>query len=124
MKLRLRKNSIRLRLLRSEVERLGRNERVEEAITFTPGVRLTYAVAVTDAAVVRATFDGGGITVELPSALARQLVESELVTIEHQQPAGAGDPLTIVIEKDFVCLDRKDDPDNADAYSRPTDNCG
>jgi hypothetical protein len=123
MKLRLRENSLRLRLLRSEVERLGRNERVEEVITFAARQRLTYSLAVTDATVVSATFEGGTINVELPSALARQFVESDLVTVEHQQPAGPGGPLTILIEKDFVCLDRNDDPDNVDAYPHPTGNC-
>jgi hypothetical protein len=95
MKLRLRKNSLRLRLLRGEVDRLGRGERVEEAITFAPGRRLTYALLATDADVVRAAFADGVITVEIPSAVALQFVESDLVTIEHRQPAGAGDPLTI-----------------------------
>jgi hypothetical protein len=113
-----------LRLLRSEVDSLGRGERVEEVITFGPESQLSYALVATDSDVIRATFEGRSITIELPAALVRQFVESDLITIEHQQPIhSTSDALTILVEKDFVCLDREDDPDNADAYPHPNKAC-
>jgi hypothetical protein len=123
MKLRLRENSLRLRLLRSEVDRLVRTERVEEVITFAPGLQLRYRLIVTGGAVICATIEGAVITVELPAPVARQFAASELTTIEHKQAIGPDEALTILIEKDFVCLDRKDDPDQADAYPHPTNAC-
>ena len=123
MKLRLRKNSLRLRLLRGEVDRLARREPVEEVIAFAPDRELRYRLVVSNTAVVRAAFEGAVITVELPAPLAHQFAESDLVTIEHQQATGPGEALTILVEKDFICLDRKNDPDNADAYPHPTQSC-
>ena len=94
-------------------------------MTFGPASALTYAVVATDADVVRATFEDRLIAVELPAALARRFVDSDLVTIEHrQQIVPAGEALTILIEKDFVCLDREEDPDRVDAYPRPPGACG
>ncbi len=44
MKLRIRGNSVRLRLTRGEVEDFDREGRVEDAAQFGPGARLAYAL--------------------------------------------------------------------------------
>ncbi|GLC23785.1 DUF7009 family protein [Roseisolibacter agri] len=123
MKLRIKGNSIRLRLSRPDVARLARDGRVEETTAF--GVRredaLAYAVesspTITD---VAARLASGRITVVLPEALAREWASTDRVGIAAEQrgvgPDGAG-VLQILIEKDFACLDRRDE--DADAFANP-----
>lgn len=131
MKLRIRGNSLRLRLLRGEVEQFGKTGRVEETIRFgeSPDACLTYVLEFDrQAQTISTHYAENQITVKIPDAVARNWVESEEVTLENQQAIDDdGDSenfLKILIEKDFVCLDRQDDPDNADAFPHPTGKCG
>ena len=139
MKLRIRGNSLRLRLLRGEVEQFGKTGRVAETIQFgaSPDTRLSYVLeADSEAREITTHFAENQITVTVPDQIARNWVESELVTLTNEQliendgqngakkNADSANILKILIEKDFVCLDRKDDPDNADAFPHPTGKCG
>lgn len=123
MKLRLRGNTLRLRLTRSEVDRVGAGGCVEEVTAFgpRPADRLTYAVeSSVGADRVCARLVGARITVELPAALAAAWATTERVALSAEQPiTGSGDPLTILVEKDFACLDRRDE--DADAFPHPGD---
>jgi len=129
MKLRIRGNSLRLRLMRGEVERFGETGRVTETIRFgvSPREQLTYSLeASSDAKAIGAHFADNQITVTIPDTMARNWVDSDLITLDSNQPLETDAPesvLKILIEKDFVCLDRKDDPDNADAFPHPTGKC-
>ena len=134
MKLRIRGNSLRLRLLRGEVEQFGKTGRVAETIQFgvSPAARLSYILeADGEAEQINANFKDNQITVKVPAQAARNWVESDEVSLRSEQSIenGAGkngtseNVLKILIEKDFVCLDRKNDPDNVDAFPHPTGKC-
>jgi len=130
MKLRIRGNSLRLRLLRGEVEQFGKTGRVAETIQFgvSPAARLSYILeADGEAEQININFKDNQITVKIPAQAARNWVESDEVSLRSEQPIENGDAeniLKILIEKDFVCLDRKDDPDNSEAFPHPTGKCG
>ena len=107
MKIRMRSNSVRLRLLRAEVDALARGERITETIVFGsgPAQRLEYAlVADPHDGDVSAMLRGTGIEVRVPERLARAWSSSQDVAIEHAQAVGGDTPLQILIEKDFACL--------------------
>lgn len=135
MKLRIKGNSLRLRLLRGEVEQFGRTGRVAEIICFgvAPAAQLVYVLEFDrQAQKITAHFADNQITVKVPDAVARAWAESDEITLRSEQPIAAADArrkadsddvLRILIEKDFVCLDRKDDPENADAFPHPTGKC-
>ena len=134
MKLRIRGNSLRLRLLRGEVEQFGKIGRVAETIEFaaSPNARLSYILE-TDGNAQKITthYSDNQITVKIPDEIARHWVESEQIALQAEQQIENGkqigtqkNVLKITIEKDFVCLDRKDDPDNIDAFPHPTEKCG
>lgn len=116
MKLRIRGNSIRLRLLKSEVARLAESGEVSESTDFGGGAKLTYRLIVdSQAGDVAASFASGVISVNLPAAVAEEwAANDEQVGIEAEI-----DGLSILIEKDFACLTREDDPDNLDAFPNP-----
>ena len=119
MKLRVRGNSLRLRLGQGEVRRLAQEGLVEERTEFAPGAAaLVYAIRTSDGPGVSATFEGGQITVNIPRATARQWATSEQVGVEGSQPAGSGS-LRILIEKDFECMDAAAGESQADAFPNP-----
>ncbi len=130
MKLRIRGNSLRLRLLRGEVEQFGEIGRIAETIQFglAPAEQIIYSLETQkDAQTINAEFSGNKITIKIPEAAALNWVESEQVSLRGEQLIETDAPenvLKILIEKDFVCLDRQDDPDNADAFPHPTGKCG
>lgn len=123
MKLRIKGNSIRLRLLKSEVDRFASDGTVIEELGFGANA-LRYSLRNLDAAgSVHARFDDNEIAIMVPDDLARSWTTSEMVGFEVEQPIGNDETLSILVEKDFVCIDRPDDPDRADAYPNPNAEC-
>lgn len=124
MKLRLRENSIRLRLLQSEMKTLGETGFVSETISFSVKSKLIYTVQISETTSgVFVRFENEEITVEIPAQAARNWIETNLVGLEAEQKTGGAANLRILIEKDFVCVERPLDVDNADAFPRPKTNC-
>lgn len=123
MKLRIKGNSIRIRLLRSEVEIFAKVGRISDQASFGASA-LRYSVVMSkDAETIFATFSGSELAVSIPERSARDWTRSEQVGFETEQAIGDNETLTILIEKDFVCLDRPDDPDREQAYPNPNAVC-
>ena len=118
MKLRLRENSLRLRLNRSEVLGLINIGELEEGVSFglSPASRLTFRVRiVTDGSPLTASLEGARITVELAAATARAWAEDITVGLYSETDGG----LKIAVEKDFRCLELRSHEDETDAYDHP-----
>ncbi|MCC7309095.1 MAG: hypothetical protein IT173_16145 [Acidobacteria bacterium] len=116
MKLRIKGNSVRLRLTRPEVERVGRGEMVEERVEFGAGMRtFTYAVEPSSAAEsVAATYDGDRLAVILPNRLGADWAATDLVGIEN----GDGSP-AVLVEKDFACTTSRPEEDEREMFPNP-----
>ena len=85
---------------------------------------LRYSLSASDSVgTIEAKFADNEIIVLIPDQAARTWVESAQVGFEVEQPTAGGESLAIVIEKDFVCIDRPDDPDRDDAFPNPNKNC-
>ena len=112
MKLRLHAGSLRLRLSQSEIAVLKNTGKVEEAIAFAPGNQLHYTIE-TGSKETGATLNGVHIVVTLPTAVAKQWIESDQTGIE----ASTG-TLKLLIEKDFQCLHREPEP-GEDSFPNP-----
>ena len=120
MKLRIKGNSLRLRLAPSEMARLLESGRVEETIRFGPGpaARLTYAIEHTpqvEAITVRHV--PGDVTVLISSAAVRQWAAGAEVGL-YGEALIDHETLELAVEKDFACLD-KSDAGNADTFPNP-----
>ena len=125
MKLRIRGNSIRFRLLQSEVADLSKTKRISEAISFgaAKDETLTYAVQISEKVeAVSAGMCENEVCVILPTGVASEWIESDQVGIAASIFNG-DESLEILVEKDFVCLTRTDDPDNEDAFPNPDLEC-
>jgi hypothetical protein len=115
MKLRIKGNSLRLRVTKSDLAQLMQACRIEESIQFAPAAnaRLTYALAVRDAACDLALeYRAQTVTVVLSQNAARRWAESDDVGVYAE---GA---VSLILEKDFACLDRNH-PHDADAFPNP-----
>lgn len=127
MKLRIRGNSLRLRLTKSEVTEIGAGLPVEETVDFggEPAQKLIYALVPTDDAEnPTAVFDAGRIAVFIPKAQAAEWARTNQVGIEAEKQNGAGAggggrSLRILIEKDFACLETRAGEEDADTFAHP-----
>jgi hypothetical protein len=116
MKLRIKGNSIRLRLLRSEVERFAAEGSISDAVRFGE-TTLRYSLSMSsDAGSIQSKFENGEILVIIPENTGRDWANGDDVGLETEQPIRNGETLSILIEKDFVCIGRPDDPDRHDAF--------
>jgi hypothetical protein len=124
MKLRLRENSVRLRLLQSEIAELRETGSVSEKISFAPRQIFQYSIGISNGGnEIKARFENGGVKIEIPKALATEWIETDQVGLESEQIVDENLRLKIVLEKDFSCPERPLDPDNADAFPNPKSSC-
>ena len=117
MKLRLRGNTLRLRLNQSEVRSLSEGGSVESATSFGPGQTLAYRVVPIGAA-PEASLEGTAIVLRLPTASLRSWAQSDDLTLEHEQKWDGG-ALRIALEKDLACAHPRSGEDNSDAFPNP-----
>ncbi|MEP7074980.1 MAG: hypothetical protein ABI878_04150 [Acidobacteriota bacterium] len=123
MKLRMRSNSIRLRLTQSEVGQLADTGSVEETIDFGTdcGGSFTYGLVIDDErSEVLSIADKGRITVFLPRTLAESWIGTETVGVEADQPIDVSGVLRLLIEKDFTCVHPRPGEDGSDAFPNPS----
>lgn len=95
------------------------NGSVRETIVFDPVARkqLSYAIERSDSANgVTVNFENDGITVSVPKAVAERWTNTDEVGIESKQEANQ---LTILVEKDFACLNLRHGEDNKDSFPHP-----
>jgi len=107
MKLRIKGNSVRLRLGQSEVQRLASAGMVEESTRFglSKEHRFAYALCVTlGEHCVTASFTDRRMLVRVPIRVIHQWITSDQVSIHAIQGIGHDGELRILIEKDFECL--------------------
>jgi hypothetical protein len=85
---------------------------------------LSYTLTISEEAKeISAGFENGEIIVQIPFEQALDWTETNRVGLENEQKIGENLTLKITLEKDFVCLERPLDADNADAFPHPKMNC-
>jgi len=122
MKLRIKGNSIRLRLGQSEVRQLATEGVVEEFTDFGPAEaqRFGYALHATfEAPDVSASFADGRVVISIPADAIHRWAGSTQVGIGAVQRTADGGQLQILVEKDFECIDAAADESQADAFPNP-----
>lgn len=123
MKLRLRGDSLRLRLTQTEVQTLLDQGAWQDATTLgaAAGLQLIYRVERSTeggpAVAYAAGPEGTVVTVRIPSTEAATWASTSQVGIYFNEPWG----LKVAIEKDFRCLDPDRDEDESDNFSNPNE---
>jgi len=119
MKLRIRDNTIRIRLTQGEVARLAAGQSVWQETNFGADQRLAIFVDAMDhLGQIFAGFEDNQIRVGIPLPAARDWANGEQISLEATQPVGCEKALHILIEKDFQCLHSAAEGEE-DAYPNP-----
>ena len=117
MKLRFRKNSLRLRVNQREVESLSSGAAVTEEVLFPGKARMTYTLQASREPAPQASYRAGEISVLVPAELVRDWAAGEQIGIYFDLPAETS-VLTIAIEKDLECIDGPPEEKDPDAFPR------
>ena len=127
MKLRILDDSLRLRLTRKEVDAVSTTGLVRGRVHFAGSNTFDYVLESSPATVKpEAHLSNNVLTVRVPTMDIENWAASEQVAIRSEQVLSDGDPLKILIEKDFACLAPRDGEDEADMFPHPnadTENC-
>jgi hypothetical protein len=121
MKLRIKGDSLRLRIARSELARLQAGERVQETIHFTaaPEARLSYSLQIKSQPVpIRVEYEAQEVSVILSEEQAVTWSQDSEVGVYATVDIGSQRQLEVALEKDFACLDR-DEQGNEDTFANP-----
>ncbi len=123
MKLRIRGDSVRLRLKKGEVDRLASGETIVETTRF-PGADFTYSLGLSDDHDdMVAQFDNGGLAITMPREIIPEWAETDLVSLYSEQQLPGEGTLALLVEKDFACLEpghHRDCEDDVDTYPHPS----
>ena len=121
MKLRIKGNSIRLRLLRSEVACLIDSGLVEETVYLGPGDQsaFTYALAVDSGlAETQLLYKPPKLVILLPKEAAATWAGTDQAGVYAVVEIEGHGTLDLIVEKDLACLDLSD-ADNKDTFPNP-----
>ena len=123
MKLRLATNAVRLRVLRSELAALTAGNTLRECVRLAPGPSgsITYALSVAqfdESQNLEILCTNGNVCVRVSHEAFAQWRRPEEVGIYARLETGGDEPLQVIIEKDFACLDRSDQS-NQDTFEHP-----
>ena len=120
MKLRVRDNSIRLRLTQAEVELVRADGLVRGRVPLAGSNNFEYVLESSPATVKsEAHISNNVLTVRVPEAEILSWSDSDEVSISATQLVDGGDELTILVEKDFACLAPREGEDETDMYPHP-----
>ncbi len=112
MKIRIKGNSLRYKLTRTDVQAFITNGLLEAQINFADTI-LTYALRQTEHNELSATYEDNKITLFMPHTMVVEW--NDLNTVGFGQDI---DGLYLLVEKDLVCLDNVEE-DQSDNYPNP-----
>ena len=119
MKLRIKGDSLRLRLAQGEMRALAERGEVTDQVSFPGGSALGYKVRIDrHSQEISATYKSNLIEILVPQALAERWCATELVTLSATETLGSGE-LRIVLEKDWACLAPREGEDESDNFPHP-----
>ncbi len=118
MKLRIKGNTVRLRLSMTEVKQLSETGLVTDATHFGNNVFNYEIKADEQVEKLSADFNNNTISFLINSSLAKTWKDDELVGYDAYQTAENGEKLYLLLEKDYKCLDNTNE-DQSDNYENP-----
>ena len=117
MKLRIRENTLRIRITQSELAWLGADNYVESSIHFPNGTRLNYGMQSEEIAQTTIRFRDNDIHISISPQDLQTLMDDASVGIQSMHTTDVG-TLDLLIEKDFSCLHNRGIED-ADTFPNP-----
>ncbi len=112
MKIRIKGNSLRYRLTKTDIDRFSKENYLEEVTDFG-NQTLVYALQRSLIDEMRADFVNNKIILHVPYAIVQEWTTTDRVGFENKSST-----LYLLIEKDFKCLDNVEE-DQSDNYPNP-----
>jgi hypothetical protein len=117
MKIRIKGNSLRYRLTRSEVDLFAKKGVVREKINFGTAV-MQYELLSSTGHQLSAAYQDNHITLYFPAAWINDWINTDKVGYKHTLPLENNEALHLLVEKDFTCMDNIAE-DQTDNYPNP-----
>nr|WP_299382818.1 hypothetical protein [Allomuricauda sp.] len=118
MKIRIKGNSVRYRLTKTEVETFCEEGIYSEQTQFNARTFIYRLEAKKGINGLQASFDGSAITMFVPEEITKTWADSSRVGYENTIKLQNGSDLYLLLEKDFVCMDETVE-DQSDNYPNP-----
>ncbi len=122
MKIRMKGNSIRLRLSKTDLRTLEENLIVEEQTNFGSNALKYQLIPSSNHENLDAEFNNAIIQIFIPETFSKIWNNNEIVSLVSQKELGNDEPLHILVEKDFQCLDKTTE-DQTDFFINPNTSC-
>jgi len=122
MKLRFEKNSLRIRVRKSDVDLLKQQGFIKESVEI-PGNVFTYELRASGDTVPGALFKDNTVVVTISTCMATEWLNTNEVGIYHVIQIDNSTTLDLAIEKDFPCKDRPGE-DKSDTFTELADQPG
>ncbi len=123
MKLRIRDNSLRLRITKTELKTFAAEREVVCTINFPDGEKMEYSLIWSDDETYDACFDGGNISARVANSAGEKWLDELEVSIDHKLELSDGSPFRLLVEKDFQCLSERKEEDESDMFINPNTHC-
>jgi hypothetical protein len=118
MKIRIKGNSIRFRLTRSEVEYFKTEGFIQEKTDFGSSVLICILKETIYGDHITVDFSNNALAMNIPAPVADEWTSTDKVSCESEIEIGVGKKLFLLLEKDFKCLDNAGE-DQSDNYENP-----
>ncbi len=118
MKIRIKGNTLRLRLSQSEVTQMEESGQVSDQIDFGMS-KLIYRMCETNEGQVDISFEKNIIEILVPQIIISQWLKKEEVGFSENLLLQNGNTLSLLVEKDFQCLTVREGEDESDLFQNP-----
>lgn len=118
MKIRIKGNSVRIRLSKLEIDELGKQGFISDKTHFPNGVFEYGLIIRHDIGQIEAEFNTKGIYLHIPQHWADEWIATQRVGFDSRIKLVDDDELYLLIEKDFQCMDNTIE-DQSDMYPNP-----
>ena len=122
MKIRIKGNTVRYRLSKTEVLTLAETGKLEEHTEFLHGT-LIYSIRQVENDKLSADFSQNIISLQVPGTALQNWANTDQVGIEGQMSLSNGNVLYLLLEKDFKCIDSEVTEDQSDYFENPLLTC-
>lgn len=123
MKLRIKDDSIRLRLSQTEVRLLKENGNVSTLCNISPVNALLYGIKSAGSSQWSVIYKDGKVIVSVPEDVLQYFYQEDNISIDQRLDNGRQQGLYLLIEKDFQCLTDRPHEDESDLFPNPNSAC-
>ncbi len=122
MKIRIKGNSIRFRLTKSDVNKLAELGYLEEKTIFQNGQFIYALESNKESNVLSTSLNNNKITIQIPKSFVKHWPMNDVISINGSMQINENDSIFLLVEKDFVCLDETFE-DQSDNFDNPNKTC-